>query len=148
MSTNPTPSLENLPPFDPAATVNAIRDKIKLQLLEVIPNERWDALILAELKAFTHDHKQIDQWNRTVDAPAGFKVIVRQLLEEKAREDIKKFLESPETFGGWDGQGIILPSELVKEFLAEKGPEILQACFRSIMGTMMQSVLQDMRNRL
>lgn len=146
---NKTTDLEKPQAFDPAAAVNAIRDKIRGQMLDVVPTEQWNALIQAEMQAFMHDTVKKNYYGNEEVKTSGFKQIVRSLLEEDAREHVRAFLRSPE----WQGQfspeaGEREAGVAVRAYITEKGPEILRACMNEVISNAVQSVLEGMRNKL
>lgn len=136
-------------PFDPAAAVNAIRDKIRGQMLDVIPTEQWDSLIKAEMKSFMTDVPMKNSWGETKVVTSGFKSIVREILEEDARKHVKAFLDSPEWQHNWDTKkGERVAGEAVKAYITEKGPEILRRLMNEIIANAIQSILSETGRRL
>jgi hypothetical protein len=115
-------NLANPQPFDPAAAVNAIRDKIRGAMLDIIPDEQWNTLIKAEVEAFTKDHVERRGYGGDVERPAGFKVIVRGLLEENAKARVTALLASPEWQQNWStGEA----GEAIQKYVTEHAAEIL-----------------------
>lgn len=87
-----TNAIEKPAPFDPSATINAIRDRIRGAMLDIIPDEQWDALIKAEMHAFMNDTVEKRSYGESVTRPAGFKIIVREMLEEDAKKRLTAVL--------------------------------------------------------
>jgi len=140
-----TSELQKPATFDPAAAVNAIRDKIRMSMLDVIPTEQWDALIQAEMKAFMVDRIERSSYGSETVHTSGFKKIVREILAESAKEQVKKLLDSSEWMGRWNGgSGQQEAGEAVQRYLTEKGPEIIRACLTEFVGQAIQQVVSNM----
>lgn len=137
-------ALEKPAPFDPAAAVNAIRDKIRGAMLDIIPTEQWDALIKAEMHSFMNDTVEKRAYGESLTRPAGFKRIVHELLEEDAKVRVKALLSSPEWMEKWGtGPNDKEASEAVKAYVTENAGKILNAW----VGSAIQQVVQQMQYR-
>lgn len=135
--------MSDIEKFDPAAAVNAIRDKIRGAMLEIIPNEQWNALIEAEMHAFMNDTTKRDQWGHTQEQKAGYKAIVRALLEEEFKARVKAMLGSSEWSGQWNNHGRQEAGDIIKKYVQEHTGEILNAWI----GQAIQSVVSSMSHR-
>lgn len=135
-------NLEKPQAFDPAAAVNAIRDKIRGAMLDIIPDEQWEALIKAEMHQFMNDRSIGNGYNERIE-PAGFKKIVRELLEEDAKLRVKAFLASPEWRGQWLNNDESV-SDAVKKYVMENAGEILNAW----VGRAVQQVVSQMQHNI
>ena len=141
--------IEKASAFDPAAAVNAIRDKIRGQMLDVIPTEQWDNLIKAEMQAFMTDQPKKDYYGRTDGVtPAGFKQIVRSILDDEAKKRVRELLGTPEWLGQWSNDGKTEAGRAVRDYVTEMGPEILRVCMNEIIAQSVQAVLNDMKSRI
>lgn len=126
--------------FDSSAAVNAIRDRIRGAMLDIIPDEQWDALIKAEMHAFMNDTVEQRAYGESATRLAGFKRIVRELLEEDAKKRLTALLTSSEWTGQWMG-GDQQTSEAVKKYITANAGEILNAW----VGVAVQRVIQQMQ---
>lgn len=135
-----TTDIEKPAPFDPAAAVNAIRDKIRGAMLDIIPAEQWDALIRAEMHDFMNDRTTGSGYSQTTHL-AGFKRIARELLEEDARARVKALLSSPEWQEKRVANGEKDASDAIKMYVTENAGKILNAW----VGSAIQQVVQQMQ---
>jgi len=95
--------------FDPSTYVDKVRDKIKQSLVDVIPDEQWDAMLRAEIAAFfkpspshspaTHSHYGVLPSER----PSEFHRIVTGVLEEEVKKRARAVLDGPDWQSYWDG---------------------------------------------
>ena len=125
--------------FDPNAAVEAIRNKIRRAILDVIPQDQWDAMIRAEMHAFMNDTTTRDQWGHTKHTEARIRVIARELLEADARKRVNALLSSPEWSAKWDTTGDTEASDAVKAYLEENAGKILNKW----VGTAIQQVVNQ-----
>lgn len=126
--------------FNALGAVDAIREKIRGALYDAIPQEQWDALIKAEMKDFMTD---IPPDSRDFGRKAGFKQLVRGLLQEEATKSVRAFLETDEWKGLWDERSKGAISEGIKKMLIENSAEI----FSNILARSFQETLEVMRMR-
>src|SRR5260221_213801 len=94
-------------------------------MLDIIPDEQWNTLIQAEVAAFTTDRIERRSFGDDIKHPAGFKLIVRGLLEEDAKRRVKKLLASPEWTAKWAADGQQQASVAVQKYVTEHAAEIL-----------------------
>jgi hypothetical protein len=112
-------------PFKPSDYVEAIRGKIRSAMVDVIPDERWDEMVKAEVERF-FDGKdvRVDNWGNTVRTTTGFKELVQKLLAEEVSARMRAYFSSPEWTARWSG-GHPVASEKVAEIVKEHAPEII-----------------------
>jgi hypothetical protein len=127
--------------FDPNAAVKAIRDKIRKALVEIIPDEQWDALIKAEMRSFMQDTTSGSGYRETVQR-AGFKDIVRKVLIEDTEARVRALLTSPEWTGAWGPEGE-QASDAIKKYMTQNAGEIMNAWI----GNAVQQVVSQLRQR-
>lgn len=135
-------SLDKPQPFDPTAAVNAIRDKIRGAMLDIIPTEQWDALIRAEMTSFMTDRVERRQYGEDVRHEAEFKKIVRDILRENAEKQVRTLLDQPEWQMHFNGQAHEA-SDQIKELVLKHSGEILS----NWIGMAMQNVVMMMRSQ-
>jgi transcriptional regulator of heat shock response len=141
--------IEKPKPFDPAAAVNAIREKIRGAMLDIIPDEQWDSLIQAEMKAFTTDTVERKHYGDPVTVKAGFKVLVRQVLEAEAKERVKTVLDSPEWQSQWSNESQRQEAgEAIKSYLTKHGPDIMRECMSAFVAQAMQQTIGTLRGMM
>lgn len=131
--------IEKPQPYDPNAAVEAIRTKIRGAMLDVIPDEQWNAMIKAEMASFMSDRVERSQWGHETRYEAGFKKIVRELLEQNASERVKALLETPEWRANW-GSGDEETGDAIRKYITENAGKILERW----VGSAVQQVVNQM----
>jgi len=133
--------------FDPHAAVDAIRVKIRLMALEVIPSEQWEALIRAELNDFMEDKWASPSYRSDERKPSGFKLAVRSILEEEAKKAVKAYLSQPEWADQWSNEKQKwVAGEAVQDLLRKEGPAILETLIRGYLSQSVSNILERVRN--
>lgn len=113
----------------PVSFEDAVKQRLKSVVAELIPEERWDDIV----------RKTVEQFEKS-DLPK----IVRDELIIKYREMIKEEFSKPEWVGQWAQDTNELVSEKVRQLIIESAPLV----FASMMQGAMHSVMQDFRNGL
>lgn len=133
--------------FDPAAAVNAIREKIRGQVLDVIPSEQWDALIRSEMKSFMEDQvENKGSYNEKV-IPAAFKIIVRSILSEEAEKIVKGVMNGNEWSSVYDSSNQRYKAgEAIRKLLIENGPAIMETYMKDQMAIAFQGFITNLKN--
>lgn len=140
-------------PFSAEKAVDAIRERIRGALADLIPDEQWDTLIRAEVKDFLEDrtverNSYRDTYHQTV--PAGFKRLVREELTTETKNRLKTFFDSPEWTAQWEnrpghqGGSHYVASEEVKRLVLESSGQIIS----SVLSQAIQNVVTNMRGSL
>lgn len=131
--------------FDSLALVGQLRDKIRLDLVTLMPPEAWEAMLRKEIEAFTLPRKfeQVrDQWGKvtsTTEAVSQLGLIVRELLSAEAKKRILAMLATDD-WGGATYDDLVAPK--VKQLIAEN----MGAIMTSMLEGMVQQTVRNMRN--
>lgn len=88
--------------FDPAAYVDKVRDKIKQSLVDVIPDDQWNAMLRAEIEGFFKS-KTFLHYGEQKEQPSEFRRIVLGVLEEEVKKRVRDMLAGPDWASYWDG---------------------------------------------
>lgn len=133
-------------PYDASKLMDAVRDRIKAEFVGLIPEETWKQMVKAEVDRFFQEQAAYNygygQERRAL--PSQFQAIVWKALEDDTKERLKKFLESPDWQGDWDGKGSRNAGEAVKKIMVEKSGEIISAVLANAMG----AAIESMRSRI
>ena len=90
--------------FDPSTYVDKVRDKIKQSLIDVIPDEQWNAMLKTEISAFFENRvASHSQYGQQTTHPSEFRRIVASVIEEETKRHIRDMLAGPEWTSYWDG---------------------------------------------
>lgn len=106
---------------------DGVKARIKSIIAELMPEERWSALVTAEMQHF----------ERT-DLPK----IIQAELTERYRKLIVAELHKPEWAEKWDGE--LLASDAVRKLIIDATPAILTG----LIGGNVQQIVQMLRSQL
>jgi len=124
---------------DAMTLAQKLKDKIHLDLAELMPDEMWEKVLQEHINTFLNRHTEQDQYGRARERPPLLQQIVHSVLEEQARAKIKKMLESEEWTEFWeDGKQMagIRIEKLIKENAAEILYALLQQSFQNVVSQM------------
>lgn len=109
--------------FDPTTYVDKVRDKIKQSLVDVIPDEQWDAMLRVEIEAFFAT-KVTSQYGEQREQPSEFRRIVTGVIAEETKKRVQAVLNGPEWTAYWDGTKMKIGDEIGR-IARENGAAIL-----------------------
>lgn len=109
--------------FDPATYVDKVRDRIKQSLVDVIPDEQWNAMLRAEIESFFKT-KTISNYGEQREQPSEFRRIVMGVIEEETKKRVQAALNGPEWTAYWDGTRLKAGDEIAR-IARESGAAIL-----------------------
>ena len=104
--------------FDPATIMDGVKDKIKAEFINLMPEGAWLAMVKTEVNRYfkeTVDTRH--HYNNQRYTP--FAILIHNLLEQKAKERFKEYLNTPQFKETWDSKGKSVMSEAVKKFIIE-----------------------------
>lgn len=110
--------------FDPGSYVEKLREKVKAALVDVVPDEQWDAMIKGEIDGFFKD-KEVREYGSARTIPSAFKQVAERLIRDEAEKMVKDMLQAPEWQGYWVGQKMVAGAS-VQAFLKEHSGEIIE----------------------
>lgn len=125
--------------FDPATYVNAVRDKIKQSLVDVIPDEQWNAMLTTEISGFFENRTNRDQWGGTTTTMSEFHRIVKLVLEEETKKRVRDMLNSAEWTSYWDGTKQKAGEE-IERIARDNGAAILAKWLESAIGQVISNI--------
>ena len=67
--------------FDPATYVDKVRDKIKQSLIDIIPDEQWNAMLKAEITMFFESRNERQSYGPDRKVPSDFHRIATSIIE-------------------------------------------------------------------
>ena len=126
--------------FDPATYVDKVRDKIKQSLVDVIPDEQWNAMLKAEISSFFESRKERSTYNNEVrEHPSEFRRIVNTVVEEETKKRIRDMLATPEWSSYWDGTKQQAGDEIAR-IARQNGAAILAKWLEAAIGQVITSI--------
>ena len=126
--------------FDPSTYVDKVRDKIKQSLIDVIPDEQWNAMLRAEIASFFENKTDHDRWrNETTTKPSEFRRIAAIVFAEETKRRIREMLSGPDWTSYWDGQKQVAGEEIAR-IARENGTAILAKWLEAAIGQIVSSI--------
>ena len=126
--------------FDPATYVDKVRDKIKQSLIDIIPDEQWNAMLAAEISSFFKEQVVPSNGYRdTTTKPSEFRRIVLAVLEEETKKRVRDMLASPEWSSYWDGNKQKAGEEIAR-IAQENGAAILAKWLEAAIGQVISGI--------
>ena len=124
--------------FDPSTYVDKVRDKIKQSLVDVIPDDQWNAMLRAEIETFFKT-KTTSQYGEQREQPSEFRRIVMRVIEDETKRRIGDMLAGPEWSSYWDGTQQQAGKEIAR-IARENGAAILAKWLESAIGQVISSI--------
>jgi hypothetical protein len=126
--------------FDPAAYVDKVRDKIKQSLVDVIPDEQWNAMLKAEISSFFESRTERPAYSHEArEIPSEFRRIVKTVVEEETKKRIRDMLATPEWTSYWDGTKQQAGEEIAR-IARDNGAAILAKWLEAAIGQVISSI--------
>lgn len=101
-----------------------IKDRIKAQFVDLIPDDVFMTMVEAEIKLFT-EGRPPDRWDNNKDRSSPFQKIVQEEIQARFRVKIQEELAKPEYEPVWTNNGYDLPDQFGK-MVRESAPYILE----------------------
>lgn len=121
------------------AVQDKIRDKIRGEFAELIPEEFWSAMVASVLREFTDDSR--DRHGRPEEA--GIKKMIRVALEEECQKQVKAALA--ETTVDWDVFGNKALFQATEIMIREEMPALITAVQEGMVRAMVDQAISQMR---
>lgn len=126
--------------FDPNTLKDQVVSKVRLAVMDLIPEDAWKVMVQSAIDDFCRDRTARDQYNhRDITTPSGLKTVVREVMTTELRQRVKDELVLQ-----W-GANSNLPgviSENVRELVAANAQDII----RGILGDAIQIAVSNIRN--
>jgi hypothetical protein len=110
--------------FEAANYVEKLRDRMKQSMVDLIPDDQWEALLRQEVASFFEDREEREYGGQTKRAPSAFKRALLQVLEEESKKRLREMLATPEWSSYWEGTKLAA-GEQVKDLIRKHGAEIM-----------------------
>jgi hypothetical protein len=127
--------------FDPAKLADAMRDKVRLELLNVITPEQWDAMIRKQIDEFTEPVVKNTSHSGKVYSDSPFKLLINEMIKEKLKSQLKEYLDGPEFQSQVWRNGSMDATEAVKRIALEAAPAILSQMIQGVVQAAVQHAL-------
>lgn len=124
--------------FDPTSYVDKVRDKIKQSLIDVIPDDQWNAMLKTEIEAFFKT-KTYTHYGEQKEQPSEFRRIVANVIEEETKTRVRAMLIGPEWTSYWDGTENLAGLEIVR-IARENGAAILAKWLEAAIGQVIDGI--------
>lgn len=125
--------------FDPTTYVEKVRDKIKQSLIDVIPDEQWNAMLKAEIEGFFKSKTTSSHYGEQRELPSEFRRIVLGVLEEEVKRRVREMLAGPDWQSYWDGNKQKAGEEIAR-LARENGAAIVAKWLEAAIGQVISSI--------
>ena len=139
--------MEEIQKFDPATLMQGVKDRIKSTFVSLIPDEQWDQMCQKEIDIFFSYRPALDNWNRkTEPSRTEFEKIVDQMLTDKARQEIVKFLDGEDFQVTWETNGKPVLSAAMKKLIVDNAGEILVNIMTQPFSNIISNIRYEIQN--
>lgn len=126
--------------FDPTTYVDKVRDKIKQSLIDIIPDEQWNAMLSAEISGFFKEQVVPGNgYRETTTKPSEFRRIVLTVIEEETKKRVRDMLASAGWSSYWDGSRQQTGEEIAR-IARENGAAILAKWLEAAIGQVISGI--------
>lgn len=131
---------EKVTKFEPANYVEKLRDRMKQSMIDIVPDEQWDAMIRAEFEAFFKERRDPNVYSTPPKMlPSPFRDAVHGVIEEECKTRVRAMLQSEEWTGIWDGSKQVAGQQ-IKDLVREHGAEIMAKWLESAVAQVVQNI--------
>jgi hypothetical protein len=109
-----------------------IREKVQAAFIDLIPEEKWDEMIKKEVDWFTTDTMTATHYTGSKEVPSPLRSLIRQSLEDLAKEKIKEDLFS---LNYWNENSLD-----IKNLAKEIAPVAMEAMCAKLVKNVIQSL--------
>lgn len=138
--------------FNPHTLAESIKERIKSDFVQLIPQEQWDQMVKSQIDALYMRAKDLPGRPRTHMANTEIDQIIHdeitKIIRQKVREQIKREIDSPEWGGRLTCNGRRLPSEMAVKIARENGTDLLMGICRDIVECSVDNVRREIANQL
>lgn len=137
-----TPSKEVVQ-FKPQDFQEQLKEKIRAEIGNLIPDEQWTALVKQELDAFFNNkYEEGVGFQADTFRPAYLTKVCNEEIAKYCREKVQEVLRGEEWQKQWDGKGRAIASAAVSEILKQNANEIFASMFSGVA----QNVVEYLQN--
>lgn len=111
--------------FDPSTLMQGVKDRIKSTFVSLIPDDKWDQLVKAEIDIFFNKDKNENGSGAGNIKVSSFSILVMQQLEIECKKRLKEYLDSVDFNLTYDQYGQKVTSETVKKMMIDNAGEIM-----------------------
>lgn len=137
---------EELKPFNPHEAMGLIKDRIRHQFAELIPEDRWKELVQGAIDSFFRPPPK-RQGYRTKET-SEFDDLVATMLKEEVKTRMRAVFDGEGWTRKWspdpDEPGTY--AEEVRKVVSEKTPELIQAFFAAMVSGVMSNASMYLSN--
>jgi hypothetical protein len=123
--------------FDPNKLAEQLKDKIRFDLVNFLPDEVWQQMLSREIKAF------LDVADKS---PHNLRTVVREVLAQNAKAKILEILNDPDWQNTYDYTNNGSVKEKVGEAILDMMKNNMGEIFASMLSEVMAKVVNNIRN--
>lgn len=138
--------MSNIEKFDPAKLMDGVRDRIKATFVSLIPDDKWEELVKAEVDSF-FSKKETNNYNNNREYKSDFDYLVSKYLREEAQRRLVEYMLS-DTFNTiWDGYGNPIISEAVNKLIIDNAGVMLANMFGGMINSSLTQITYNLKNQ-
>lgn len=123
-----------------------IKNKIKAEFANLIPDEMWGAMVKSVIAEFTTDQIR-DQYGHSNFKASPMKQMIRAEIETLAKDALKQELDRLSA-GSWGVYGEKVAAEAIKKMIADNFPAILASIQAGFVEQAVMTTVSHMRNSM
>lgn len=124
-----------------------IKEKIKAEFVNLIPDEMWSAMVKSVVGEFTTDPVESRYNGQHASHQSPLKQMIRSELEAMAKAHLKAELDRLGQVQ-WNGYGNVMASEAIKTMIAEHFQDILASVQSGFVQMAVRITVEQMRNSM
>ena len=128
--------------FNPHNLADQLRDKIRIDMAELMPPEMWQALLRTEIEGFFKGKETKDYRGNVSRSPSAFHGIVHEEMTKIAKKLVAEKLEA-EWDAGWNAKA----GELIMDLIKQNAGEFLSTLLADQMQGMINAFAQQLQQK-
>lgn len=121
-----------------------IRNKIKAEFVNLIPDEMWTAMVESVVEDFTTGDR--DQWGNRRQEPE-IKRLIRSAIEDEVKTSIKAKMDELGA-STWSSMGQRIMSEAMTKLIADHFDEVLASVNAGMVHLMINQAMNNLRHSI
>lgn len=138
---------EEIKPWSPDDAVNAMKERIRLEYIALVPPEQFAKMIQAEINQFMQSTANGYGYGSDTLRRSSFGAVVNEILRDRVTEEVKATFSAPDWNSSthnphWPTFGQMV-SEQVQQIVKEQAPEMVKLVMQSTLQSVVDSIRQS-----
>jgi|GEM_PF-2228109 len=131
--------------FDPTKLADHLKDKIRLDIAELMPEEMWQGLLKNEIEKFITEQPAGNGYsNRTTSSDLS--KLTKEILKKELEKKIGEYFAGEEWAGKWESRGTGGPQALLGKAVKEIIVDNADIMFENMIAGAVSSVLRQLKD--